>query len=96
MRRPPPPGTGDRPAHHNLPHLLDLHAVAARLALSERHVRRLVSERKIPYMKVGHLLRFDPTEIADWLDASRVPVHSPGWKPMLLEPDRPRRAAANR
>ena len=95
MRRPPPPSAEDRRPQHDVPHLLDLHAVAARLALSERHVRRLVSERKIPYMKVGHLLRFNPAEIADWLDASRVPVHTPGWKPMLLEPSRPGRAAAN-
>ena len=96
MRPPPSPAAADRRPRHDFPHLLDLHAVAARLALSERHVRRLVSERKIPYMKVGHLLRFDPGEIADWLDASRVPVHAPGWKPMLLEPSRPRRAATNR
>lgn len=77
-------GSDDRQRRHDVPQLLDLRAVAGRLALSERHVRRLVSERRIPYLKVGHLLRFDPIEIAEWLEATRVPVHKPGWKPMLL------------
>lgn len=54
-----------------LPRLLDIAGVAEHLAVSERHVRRLVAERRIPYVKWGHLLRFDPDEIADWLDASR-------------------------
>lgn len=54
-----------------LPRLLDIAGVAAHLAVSERHIRRLVAERRIPYVKWGHLLRFDPDEIADWLDASR-------------------------
>jgi excisionase family DNA binding protein len=54
-----------------LPRLLDIAGVAEHLAVSERHIRRLVAERRIPYVKWGHLLRFDPDEIADWLDASR-------------------------
>jgi len=54
-----------------LPRLLDVAGVAEHLAVSERHIRRLVAERRIPYVKWGHLLRFDPDEIADWLDASR-------------------------
>ena len=47
--------------------LLDVHEVAARLNITVRHVRRLVAERRIPYLKVGSLLRFDPTEINAWL-----------------------------
>ena len=35
-------------------------------------MRRLVAERRIPYLKWGHLLRFDPRDIAAWLDDSRV------------------------
>jgi excisionase family DNA binding protein len=57
--------------------LLDLSAVAARLGVGERHVRRLVFERRIPYIKWGHLIRFDPTEIDAWLDAQRRPAVSP-------------------
>lgn len=52
--------------------LLDLHAVAERLNVNERHVRRLAAERRIPYLKWGHLLRFDPAEIENWLDDARI------------------------
>lgn len=56
----------------SLPELLDLDEVAAHLGVSTRHVRRLVAERRIPFLKWGHLLRFDPAEIASWLDGCRV------------------------
>ena len=41
------------------------------LGVDVRHVRRLVHERRIPYIKWGHLLRFDPADIAAWVDACR-------------------------
>ncbi|MCA1671120.1 MAG: helix-turn-helix domain-containing protein, partial [Actinobacteria bacterium] len=52
--------------------LMDLPAVAVRLGVNERHVRRLVAERRIPFLKWGHLLRFDPVEIDAWLNTTRV------------------------
>ncbi|HEY3143970.1 MAG TPA: helix-turn-helix domain-containing protein [Acidimicrobiales bacterium] len=54
-----------------LPHLLDIGAVAEHLGVNVRHVRRLVFEHRIPYIKWGHLLRFDPDEIASWLESRR-------------------------
>lgn len=51
--------------------LLDLPAVAERLGVNHRHVRRLVAERRIPFLKWGHLLRFDPVELEAWLDRAR-------------------------
>ena len=54
--------------------LIPIGDVAEFLGTSERHVRRLVFERRIPYLKVGGLLRFDPLELADWLDRARVPA----------------------
>lgn len=57
--------------------LLDIRAVAEHLATSERHVRRLVDEHRIPYLKVGHFVRFDPADLAEWLDACRVQVFDP-------------------
>ena len=60
---------GDAPT---LPRLLDIDGVAELLGVKVRHVRRLVAERRIPFVKWGHLLRFDPTDLARWLDASRV------------------------
>lgn len=56
-----------------LPVLLDIEDVATHLNITVRHVRRLVFERRIPYVKVGRLLRFDPAEVAVWLQATEVP-----------------------
>lgn len=53
--------------------LYDIEAVADRLSVDIRHVRRLVAERRIPFIKWGHLLRFDPIEIEQWLDTARRP-----------------------
>lgn len=54
--------------------LMDLPTVAERLGVNHRHIRRLVHERRIPFVKWGHLLRFDPDEIDEWLEQARVPV----------------------
>lgn len=54
---------------------MDLPAVAARLRVSERHVHRLVFERRIPLtIEWGHLLRFDPDDLEMSLAQGRVPV----------------------
>lgn len=55
-----------------LPVLLDVEGVAAHLNITVRHVRRLVFERRIPHLKVGNLLRFDPEEIAIWVHSLAV------------------------
>ncbi len=51
-----------------LPRLLDIATLADHLGVDVRHVRRVVSERRIPFIKWGHLLRFDPAEIAVWIE----------------------------
>lgn len=60
-----------------LPRLIDLGELADRLAVNERHVRRLVAERRIPFVNWGHLLRFDPVEVAAWLDGARRAAERP-------------------
>jgi excisionase family DNA binding protein len=52
--------------------LLDLDAVAQALGVTRRHVQRLVSERRIPYLKVGRFVRFDPAELNVWIEQQRV------------------------
>lgn len=55
--------------------LIDISQVAEELGVSVRHVRRLVSERRIPYLKWGHLLRFDRQDLDEWLrNARRDPL----------------------
>ena len=51
--------------------LVSISDVANQLGVDVRHVRRLVHEKRIPYIKWGHLLRFDPVEIAAWIDSHR-------------------------
>ncbi len=55
-----------------LPHLLTIDQLVERFGTSTRHIRRLIAERRIPYLKVGKLVRFDADEINRWLDDSRV------------------------
>ena len=53
--------------------LVDIGWVANRLGVSVRHVRRLVQEGRIPFIKWGHLLRFDPVDIEEWIAGNRRP-----------------------
>jgi excisionase family DNA binding protein len=58
--------------------LLDTGEVATVLRVTPRHVRRLVAERRIPFLKVGRFVRFDPTALNEWLEEQRVEaVRSP-------------------
>jgi excisionase family DNA binding protein len=60
--------------------LLDITGLAEHLGVNVRHIRRLVAERRIPFIKWGHLIRFDPAEIATWIEQSRVPVNGTSWR----------------
>jgi excisionase family DNA binding protein len=53
---------------HALPQLVGIEELAAHLGVSVRHLRRLVSERRIPFHKWGRLLRFNISEVVAWLD----------------------------
>jgi excisionase family DNA binding protein len=57
----------DPPAHT----LLTVDDVAEHLGVNVRHVRRLVQERRLRYVKWGRLLRFDPADIAAFVDEHR-------------------------
>lgn len=52
--------------------LMTIAQVADRLGVDIRHVRRLVHERRIPFIKWGHLLRFEPADIEEWIEQARV------------------------
>jgi excisionase family DNA binding protein len=54
------------------PQLIDMETVAQRLGTSIRHVRRLVTEKKLPYLKIGHFIRFDERDIEAWIDRQKV------------------------
>jgi excisionase family DNA binding protein len=52
--------------------LLDIEEAAVYLATSARHVRRLVAERRIAYVKVGHFIRFTTDDLDMFIEAGRV------------------------
>lgn len=56
----------------SIPQLVTIDQLAERLGTSVRHVRRLVAERRVPYVKVGRLVRFDPDAVNSWLDAASM------------------------
>lgn len=56
---------------------LDVTSAAAHLGTTVSHVRRLVLERRIPFLKVGAKVRFLVADLDDWLLAQRVePVNN--------------------
>ena len=65
------PPTTDIDQPQALGRLISIAEVAERLGVEVRHVRRLVHERRIPFIKWGHLLRFDAAEVQAWIDRHR-------------------------
>ena len=59
-----------------VPKLLTMDELAERLGVTQRHVRRLVAEKRVLYLKVGRFIRFDPAQILAWLESRRVAEHA--------------------
>jgi excisionase family DNA binding protein len=81
---PPASGSGDAERRP-----LTLPEAAGYLNVSERYMRRLVAERRIPYFKVGRLLRFSAADLDAFMAACRV--EPPPLHPLL----RPRRRSSS-
>ena len=64
----------------NLPRLLTIPELAELLGMTVRHVRRLVHERRIPHLKLGHFVRFVEDDIRAWIDQCRRPEVGSGVK----------------
>ena len=65
-----------REAHHRAfcdylakrgPVAMTVTEVAEVLNVSERHIYKLVSENKIPHVKIGSAVRFDAGDLIDWI-----------------------------
>lgn len=52
--------------------LMTLKEAVRELNITERHLRELVYRKDIPYVKVGRLLRFDPSDLAKYINDSKV------------------------
>ncbi len=55
-----------------LPKLLSAHEVAVLLGVHKVTIYDWVSQRRIPFVKVGGRTMFDPREIERWLEGSTV------------------------
>ena len=55
-----------------LPTLVDIQTVSDSFGISLRQVRRFVADGTIPFVRVGHLIRFDTDELNEWIDARRT------------------------
>ena len=51
---------------------MSLIEVADALGVAPHYVYRLVAQRRLPYFKIGRLLRFEPDDIAAWLQSVRI------------------------
>lgn len=55
------------------PKFYDVDAAATLLGVSPRYIRRLVSERRIPFFKPGgYLIRFSEDDLLAFAESSRV------------------------
>lgn len=52
--------------------LLDIDKLAALLNVGERFVRRLVEQRRIPFLEIGKYVRFHPVDVEEWIVRQRV------------------------
>lgn len=52
--------------------LLDIESAAQHLSVSPRFVRRLVAQRRVPYLKIGKFVRFEVADLDAWLQSCRV------------------------
>ena len=52
--------------------LLDIEAVASWLGISPHTLYKMVSQRRIPYVKVGSRVKFDPLKLEDWIKQQTV------------------------
>lgn len=54
--------------------LLDKDGAMAKLNIGRWHLERLIRDREIPFVKVGRLIRFVPSDIDAWIDDNRTEV----------------------
>ena len=52
--------------------LLDVDQAAHRLGGTVRWMRRAVAQRRIPFVKIGHYVRFVPEELDAFIERNRV------------------------
>lgn len=72
--------------------MLTLAELCEWLNITERHARKLVARRAIPYRKVGLLLRFPEAEVEEWTHPR--PRNRPAGEAAVSEDHRPASVSA--
>jgi len=52
--------------------MLNVHELSKDLNLSESGIYQMVSQRKIPFVKIGRSVRFDSEDIQKWLQEKKM------------------------
>ena len=53
-------------------HLLTIQQAAQMTGISTTTLYKWVSQRKIPYIKMGRLVKFDPSKLEEWIKQQTV------------------------
>ena len=54
------------------PPLIGVHEAARYISVSVTTLYKWVSQRKIPYIKMGRLVKFDPMKLEEWIKQQTV------------------------
>ena len=84
-------GRNGRTATEIVP-LVGMEEVARWLGTTTRHVQRLVTEKRLPYVKVGHFIRFDSRDVLQWIETQKVDIER-GRMPLAVTIDTERQVA---
>lgn len=56
------------------PGLLTIKEAAAQLGLSQKYLYKLVSDKKIDFVRLGTAIRFNPADLDQWIADRTVPA----------------------
>jgi len=54
--------------------LMGVEEVAELTSIPESTVRRMVTKGRIPCVRLGKHVRFDPEDVAEWIEGNKVPA----------------------
>ncbi len=52
--------------------MLNIHELSKELGLSESGIYQMVSQRELPFVKIGRSVRFDLEDIKAWLEEKKT------------------------
>jgi excisionase family DNA binding protein len=57
-----------------MPNLLTISQASEILNLSRPTIRRMTGACKIPFVRIGHAIRFPENDLVEWIASHKVPV----------------------